>query len=320
MSLEFKNPFCHSINNEKEEKSNYTNIDTPNLYRVYIKETQNSLKEKKSPETQSNSINNNYNIFNFTDYLYNKEEHLDDNQKHIIKINGNKKLLKENNNISPKETFNSKNKKSEKSRSSLELSNLSKKILKEQNLKKSLFNKNSNKQYFYNNNNYARRKSKRGSIIGNMTHKNRHSNHDFSFFFKLKEKDKIPSKTPYLDKIWGVTNNSLNFKPKTNIFAAKKNLTLAKQNSQEIDKSKISKINRINIKNNKEKNEKIQKLCDDKKSENKDIIEKEQIENNGESITQKLEKIDKMKLSMEKVKKANIILNILNKPFFCCLK
>ena len=31
--------------------------------------------------------------------------------------------------------------------------------------------------------------------VGDSTHKN-----DYSFFFKLKEKDKFPSKTPYLDK------------------------------------------------------------------------------------------------------------------------
>ena len=63
---------------------------------------------------------------------------------------------------------------------------------KEQNIKKTLLNKNSNKfSLNYNTNNLLKRKQKRRSVIGNMTHKNR-NNQNFHFFFKLKEKDKIP--------------------------------------------------------------------------------------------------------------------------------
>ena len=321
LSVEFKKPFCHSLLNENEERSNINNADkeTLNLFKGIVKVTQKSLIDKRSPETQSNTINNNFNnIFDFTNCLYNNEEHLDDNQIYLIKIpgKGHKKI------ISPQATINSRDKKSEKSKSSLELS-------KEQNLKKSLFNNNIKKHnrlsvnYIYNhNNNSDRKKPKRGSAIGNMTHKNR-NNHDFNFFFKLKEKDKIPSKTPYLDKIMSVTNKNLNYKSKTHIHPSKKsaNISLIKQNSQEINKIKISKTNNKSEKE-KEKSEIIQKSYDDKSEKDKDkkISEKEQDKKKSNNETIKLEKNEIIPHSEKKVKKANIIFNILNKPFVCCLK
>jgi len=47
--------------------------------------TKRTLNEKQTPETQSNTINNNNNnIFDFTNYLYNNEEHLDKDKLCII--------------------------------------------------------------------------------------------------------------------------------------------------------------------------------------------------------------------------------------------
>ena len=296
----------HSENNE-EESWNKSKIDnnTLNLFKVKINNKR-TLKAKKTPETKSNSINNCNDIFDFTNFLYNREEHLDNNPLNIIKNPKNPKKI-----ISPTNTLDSRNKKFEKSHTSLELVNLSKGITKEKNIKKSLFKKNKNRLSIIN------QKPKRVSVIGNMTHKNRYNN-DFRFFFKLKEKDKIPSKTPYLDKIWNCTNK-LDFKSKTNIHTKNNSgITLLKNNTQKIN---VNKISDTNIEYQKEKkgekeDNNLVKSENDKKIE----IKKKIVEKNEENTTKNIIQKDKVIFSKEKIKKTNIIFNILNKPFFCCLK
>ena len=306
LSVEYKKPISYSEKSDNEQKSKISNMDKENLnlFKGIIKVTKKSLKEKKTPETQSNTIHNN--IFDFTNFIYNNEEHLNNDKFYIIKSSKNNNSPKYNNAISPSSILESKNKIFDKSKSSLELSNISNHVSKEQNIniKTTLFNKNSKKLSLnYNNNNTVRRKQKRGSIIGNMTHKNR-NNQNFQFFFKLKEKDKIPSKTPYLDKIWNFSNNKLDIKYETNIHTKKiSEISLVKQNS----------------KYEKEKNEDVFDKSENKleKDKNKETIEKKQ-----EEKTQKDESknINKNIFSAEKVKKNNIIFNLLNKPFFCCFK
>ena len=83
----------HSENNE-EESWNKSKIDnnTLNLFKVKINNKR-TLKEKKTPETKSNSINNCNDIFDFTNFLYNREEHLDNNPLNIIKNPKNPKKI-----------------------------------------------------------------------------------------------------------------------------------------------------------------------------------------------------------------------------------
>jgi len=326
LTIEYKKPLCNSENNDNDNelKSKNSNIDkeTLNLFKGIVKLTKRTLNEKQTPETKSNTLNNNNNnIFDFTNYLYNNEEHLDKDKLCIIANTKNIHSYRHDKVISPSPTLKPRNKVFDKSRSSLHLSNLSKNaISKEKNLKSSLFKINSNQlslNNYYKNNN-TKRKPKRESIIRNMTHKNK-NNQNFNFFFKLKEKEKIPSKTPYLDKIWNFSNQ-LNFKPQTNTNTKKESgLSIIKQNSQEINPIKI---NNTNIKCEKEKKDEIikktmDKLEKDKDNKNGDI---KQEEKNGGNTDKKFDKKSKIFLSEEKAKKTNIIFSILNKPFFCCLK
>ena len=293
LSVEFRNPLAHSENNNNDIKSDSSNLDkeTLNLFKGIVKVTQRTLKEKKTPETLSNTMNNNNNIFDFANFLYNNEEHLDDDKSSIIKNPENANSLQYKNVMTPSATLKSKAKRFDKSPNSLNLSVIS----KGQNIKKSLFKKNSNKLTFNynnnNNNNIAKRRQKRGSVMGDLTHKHRNS-HNFNFFFKLKEKEKIPSKTPYLDKIWNASNK-LNYKHNTNIHSKKNSdISLVKQNSQEIKTNKISKTN---IKNGREKDEIISKSIDkidkDRDKENIGKKQKEKIEENENKILDKNVKI-----------------------------
>ena len=145
-------------------------------------------------------------------------------------------------------------------------------------------------------------------MMGDMTYKNRNKD-NFNYFFKLKEKDKIPSKTPYLDKIWNFSNNS-NLNPKANTKSKENTKNpLQKQNSQEIKEIKLS---NTNIKNEGDKKKELIEKRKDKKGN----VEKKQ----GEKIEGYENIRDKNIFSEKKERKMNIIFNILNKPFFCCLK
>ena len=112
------------------------------LFKGIVKVTKKSLKEKKTPETQSNIVNTNNNILDFTYYVYNNEEHLDNDKSLIIKSPKKQNIIKSDKIISLSPTLKSKTKTINKYKSSLELFDFSKNISKEKNLKKSLFNKN----------------------------------------------------------------------------------------------------------------------------------------------------------------------------------
>ncbi len=305
LSIEYKIPICRSENNENEQKSKNSNTNKESLYLFngLVKVTKKSLKEKKNSEI----LNTNNDIINFTNCLYNNEEHLDDDKSLIIKNPENNNIIRNYNIITPSSTLKTKKNILDKSKSSLELSVLSKDISKENNIKKSLFNKRS-KKLSLNYNNIIKGRSKRKSVEGDMTHKNRNSR-NFNFFFKLKEKDKIPSKTPYLDKIWNFSNNS-NLNPKANTKSKENTKNpLQKQNSQEIKEIKLS---NTNIKNEGDKKKELIQKRKDKKGN----VEKKQ----GEKIEGYENIRDKNIFSEKKERKMNIIFNILNKPFFCCLK
>ena len=274
LSIEYKKPIFQSENNDNEQKSKNSNInnETLNLFKGIVKVTKKSLKEKKTPETQSNTVNNNNNIFDFANSVYNNEEHLYDDKFFTISLSP---TLKSKNRIFDK---------------------------------KSLFNKNYKQLSLYCNNYPVKAKPRRGSMMGDMTYKNRNKD-NFNYFFKLKEKDKIPSKTPYLDKIWNFSNNS-NLNPKANTKSKENTKNpLQKQNSQEIKEIKLS---NTNIKNEGDKKKELIQKRKDKKGN----VEKKQ----GEKIEGYENIRDKNIFSEKKERKMNIIFNILNKPFFCCLK
>ena len=289
LSIEYKKPIFQSENNDNEQKSKNSNInnETLNLFKGIVKVTKKSLKEKKTPETQSNTVNNNNNIFDFANSVYNNEEHLYDDKFFIIKSPKNCNPTKSDNVISLSPTLKSKNRIFDK---------------------KSLFNKNYKQLSLYCNNYPVKAKPRRGSMMGDMTYKNRNKD-NFNYFFKLKEKDKIPSKTPYLDKIWNFSNNS-NLNPKANTKSKENTKNpLQKQNSQEIKEIKLS---NTNIKNEGDKKKELIQKQKDKKGN----VEKKQ----GEKIEGYENIRDKNIFSEKKERKMNIIFNILNKPFFCCLK
>ena len=141
LSIEYKKPTSHSEKSDNEQKSKNPNMDKENLnlFKGIVKVTKKSLKEKKTPETQSNTINNN--IFDFTNFVYNNEEHLNNDKFYIIKSSKNNNSQKYNNVISLSGTLKSKHKAFNKYKSSLDHMDFS----KEQNIKKTLLNKNSNK-------------------------------------------------------------------------------------------------------------------------------------------------------------------------------
>jgi hypothetical protein len=289
LSIEYKKPIFQSENNDNEQKSKNSNINNEalNLFKGIVKVTKKSLKEKKTPETQSNTVNNNNNIFDFANSVYNNEEHLYDDKFFIIKSPKNNNPTKSDNVISLSPTLKSKNRIFDK---------------------KSLFNKNYKQLSLYCNNYPVKAKPRRGSMMGDMTYKNRNKD-NFNYFFKLKEKDKIPSKTPYLDKIWNFSNNS-NLNPKANTKSKENTKNpLQKQNSQEIKEIKLS---NTNIKNKGDKKKELIQKRKDKKGN----VEKKQ----GEKIEGYENIRDKNIFSEKKERKMNIIFNILNKPFFCCLK
>ena len=160
-----------------ENKENNLDKETLNLFKGIVKITRiNSAKINKSPIMKYKSVKNTENISTFIDKIYNNEEHLNNNR--ISTINNLENISQKNSTMSPRRTR-----------------------LK---IKKSLFsiNKEGN----------SPKKSKKGNALNNNnkgenTTKYK-SNKNYSFFFKLKEKNKIPSKTPYLDKkAWKSTYN-----------------------------------------------------------------------------------------------------------------
>ena len=280
--------------------------DTLNLFKGIVKITRvNSTKVNKSPLVKSNSVKNCAHISKYIDNIYNNEEHLNSNQ--ICTMNN----LKEN--ISPKNST---------------MSPIRKNITL---FKKSLFNKEGS--------NFATntlKKSKKNILIsnnkGDMTHKyNNKSHKNYSFFFKLKEKNKIPSKTPYLDKkAWNSTYN-------LNQYNLEENANENKNNKNEINKIsnktffeyKISKKkNKINKEIEEEKNNSLNN--DNKKlpissggeSKNNNIVVYQDKKDENDNTKKNKNFLRENNNSNIKEKKCtnNLIINILNRPFLCCLK
>ena len=180
---------CYSIKNENKTKKLSINNDSLFKGKEAIKRTQ-IKNNNKAPVVKHNSANNK-NIFNFVNALYNNEEHLNKNVVNSFKYSDESEH--QDNIPSPAKTLHheiSIKGSCEKFRSSRLILNLSKEK-HNSNLKAPLLKKNSW-------NNFSSFSLKRKS------RKNNHSGFSkYSFFYKLKEKDKIPSKTPYLDtKFW----------------------------------------------------------------------------------------------------------------------
>ena len=303
-----------SSSNKKQliPENNENNLDkeTLNLFKGIVKITRiNSAKINKSPIMKYKSVKNTENISTFIDKIYNNEEHLNNNR--ISTINNLENISQKNSTMSPRRTR-----------------------LK---IKKSLFSGNSPK------------KSKKGNTLNNNnkgenTTKYK-SNKNYSFFFKLKEKNKIPSKTPYLDKkAWKSTYNLNQYNLEENANANdindkidNKNINMNKISDKTFfDEIKIKKnnSNNINIKyNEEEKNNSIKKsekkLEISKGEENKNNIiiykdinnnKKLDTDNNNDIIinNKKKQKVNENK--KEKKCTNNLIINILNRPFLCCLK
>ena len=281
--------------------------DTLNLFKGIVKITRvNSTKVNKSPLVKSNSVKNCAHISKYIDNIYNNEEHLNNNQ--ICTMNN----LKEN--ISPKNST---------------MSSIRKNITL---FKKSLFNKEGS--------NFATntlKKSKKNILIsnnkGDMTHKyNNKSHKNYSFFFKLKEKNKIPSKTPYLDKkAWNSTYNlnQYNLEENANENKNNKNEINKISNKTFFDKYKISKKkNKLNKEIEEEKNNSLNN--DNKKlpissggeSKNNNIVVYQDKKDENDNTKKNKNFLRENNNSNIKEKKCtnNLIINILNRPFLCCLK
>jgi len=306
---------CHS---EMSDAPNYkSNIDeeTMNLFKGIVKVT--TKNTNQSPIIRHKSTNNN--IFDFTNDLYNNEEHLNKNPILTSKIS--EKISHKSRLLSPIKRFNHKlsiNEKSERSQSSMMIPNLS----KEKNIniiKKSLFQKNSN-----NYSNFGLKRKSRKNIIGlnkNEDPDNNKLSKKYSFFFKLKEKEKNPSKTPYLDKkLWKSSYNlpKYNVDNKTiNNDDNKHNNSLMKKNQSimnKIDNTDDSNKEKNNIKKDSDK-----KILSNINDDNDIVVKDKMIEKETNKYDNVINSNNENNKNGKKNKKP-IIINILNKPFFCCLK
>ena len=318
----------HCLSENDEEQNFKTNFDkdTLNLFKGIVKITHVSHNNKyKAPIIKSNS-DINKNIFSFVNGLYNNEEHLMKTRNDTLK-----KLETKTSQKLQIKTFSHKlsmDEKCDKSRSSRMIPNLS----KEKNIspvKKSLFKKSSF-------NDIGRDIKRQTSSVVGIKNKvgvpsniNNKSPNKYAFFFKLKEKEKNPSKTPYLDKkFWKSSYNLPKFNDNNNVIK-KNNLNIYLADQTQSPKNKSNNI--VENGNNKEiiidKNETNKKLLPDNTNKvdnnitnkNIEIVEKKEnikIDNNNEDSKNKNCEQNKK----EKKKSNGIIINILNKPFFCCLK
>ena len=167
--------------------------------------------------------------------------------------------------------------------------------------------------------------------FGNSTNTNHKSHKDYSFFSKLKEKEKNPSKTPYLDtKFWKssydvtkfVSNDTNNKSP-----IHKRSSKMSLFNKSQSTKKKKNYMDEND--NNKEKifinKESIKKsLVNDKDDNNAIIVNKKDLQKKEIKRHENNDNSNESEYCLECKKKGNnissIIVNILNKPFFCCLK
>ena len=304
---------CNSEKNGTCNKKSNLDKETLNLLKGIVKITSVKTNSKNNiPIIKSNSENNK-NIFGFTNYLFNNEEHLNKNLIHTLKNKENKPS--HNSSLSQIKSFTknfSTDKKSDKSQSSKTLINFSKER-GVHTIKKSLFKKNS---YNYSGFNLRRKsKSRIKNKFGESSNNNRRFSKNYSFFLKLKEKEKNPLKTPYLDKKSWKNLYYFNNHNDTN-----KNIHNTKNNSivSWIEKNHSQKIMNYNIKKNNEK------LLNDENKDNNTIKNNEE-DLGGKIETNKFEYNNKENKTCSQNKngrksRSNIIINILNKPFFCCFK
>ena len=318
----------HCLSENDEEQNFKTNFDkdTLNLFKGIVKITHVSHNNKyKAPIIKSNS-DINKNIFSFVNGLYNNEEHLMKTRNDTLK-----KLETKSSQKLQIKTFSHKlsmDEKCDKSRSSRMIPNLS----KEKNIspvKKSLFKKSSCNDIGHDIKRQASSVVGIKNKVGVSSNINNKSPNKYAFFFKLKEKEKNPSKTPYLDKKFWKSSYNLPKYNNNNVIIKKNNLNIYLADQTQSPKNKSNNI--VENGNNKEiiidKNETNKKLLPDNTnkvdnniiSKNIDIVEKKEnikIDNNNEDSKNKNWEQNKK----EKKKSNGIIINILNKPFFCCLK
>ena len=316
------------INTDQADKLNFDK-ETLNLFKGIVKiKDLSSKKQNKAPIIKSNSVNNNKNIFEFANFLYNNEEHLHKNE--ILTVKHSENNPSQNDILSPIKSFTHKFSTNGKFGFSKMVMNFSKEKNNASDMKKSLFKKNSHNFSSFS----PKKKSHKNLLIktkfGDSGHSIHKSNKNFSFFFKLKEKEKIPSKTPYLDsKFWKssydvtkfVTNDTNSKSPKKKI-SSKMSLFNCSQTPKNLLKNHLNENDNIEDKNNN-----CIKYSDKKlflnNVNNIDNIDKK-IEKTETKKTENNNKIIENKNCLQNKKKGicanNIIINILNKPFLCCLK
>ena len=146
----------------------------------------NNIKLKKDNDKNSNSENQ-INLFNFTNQLYLSEEHL--NQKKIVKKNASQFNLPKLKKYLSVRDFN-----------------------KYDDIKTSNSKQNSNLNDEKNINDEKRKSFNKASLISNEKSNaesiDKRHRKGFDAFFKLKEKQKIPPKILYIDKIFNLSNKN----------------------------------------------------------------------------------------------------------------
>ena len=305
--------------NSQSDNNSKSNIDeeTLNLFKGIVKITKiSNSKLNKKPIKKSISANNTQNIFEFTKKLFDNEEHM--NKDQICSVKNSENNPHQDEILSPisRTPHNlSSNRKLIKSQSSKVFLINSPERNKNTN-PKSLFNKNTINQSNTSLKSVQRKRSLINNKLGDSTHRNRKK---YSFFFKMKEKEKNPSKTPYLDKKF-FANNS---KSINKIMNSDKLL-----NGQNL--FPLIKISNINNKDNSPKKSEIKKNSEKiifNNESQKEIKPINIISNTNLNVIKESQKNDEIKGNNNSVQNKkqvktsnNLIINILNKPFFCCLK
>ena len=271
LALDFNKPIkCHSENNDNEDNENYNHNLFKGIVKVKIKKGDdfNQSMIKKSPETKSNTNYNN-NIYDFTNYLYNKEEHL----------NKNLRISNINSIVSPKSPGRH-IKRSDKSKSSRELMILTKGT----SLRKRIIHSNSNRLMAFSS--IKKVNDSLGSKLrqGDMSCKNR--NILLNFPFKMIEKHKEEPNKKYVSP-YGKMNSVISLKKYS--FKNNINIKISSKNNFSNDISKINEEEK-----EKEEKEKGQKAL---KQEQLDKQLKEKIKKEIEESKKKKTNIIISKLS-----------------------
>ena len=299
ISAEISQNLNKNITYNKDNNNDDIDKSTLNLFKGIVKINRiKSLNENKNQIIKTCSLQNKQKFSNFVDNIYNNEDHLNNKLK-INPINNLEYITPKNDKISLK-MFNS-----------IKLTS------------NSGANSFSKKKYI-----------KDGTFShknGNASNKNLHKfKKNYPFFFKPKEKYKIPSKTPYLDRKARKSAyeiNHFNFQNNKDVIFSKLHNKNIKQNS---NKSLNEEIIFIKEKNNNKINEEEKEgnvLNSNKKFEDSNRAE---INNNINVNKNEATKLDfnnntknkqilSQKNSKGKRNTNNIIINVLTKPFFCCL-